>query len=95
MKGVLSWLVRLACRAGTRDFSSALAALVREGQNIFFLIVHNLNFFVPIAQQAEQAAMLGRLACLFVCVSPNTFVSGKRQLPLLHVKTKQLTVFAY
>jgi hypothetical protein len=28
MKGVLSWLVRWACRAGTRDFCSALAALV-------------------------------------------------------------------
>jgi hypothetical protein len=81
MKGVLSWLVRLACRASIRDLCSVLAALVGKGQNIFFLIVHNLNFFVPIAQQAGQAAMLGRLS-LCVCVSGNTFVSGRRRPPL-------------
>jgi hypothetical protein len=28
MKGILPWLVRLAHRAGTRDFCLALAALV-------------------------------------------------------------------
>jgi hypothetical protein len=28
MKGVLPWLVRWACRAGTREFCSALPALV-------------------------------------------------------------------
>ncbi len=28
MKGVLPWFVRWACRAGTREFCSALAALV-------------------------------------------------------------------
>ncbi len=61
-KGVLSWLVCLACRAGTRDFCSALAAQVGPVQNIFFLTVHYFNDFVPIAQQAGQAAMLGRLS---------------------------------
>ncbi len=35
MKGVLTWLVRWAYRAGTRDFCSALAALVGPVQNIF------------------------------------------------------------
>ncbi len=35
MKGVLSLLVRRACRAGTRDCRCALAALVRPVQNIF------------------------------------------------------------
>jgi hypothetical protein len=34
MTGVLTWLVRWACRAGTRDFCSALAALVGPVQNI-------------------------------------------------------------
>jgi hypothetical protein len=36
IKGVLPWLVCWACRAGTRDFCSALAALVGPVQNIFF-----------------------------------------------------------
>ncbi len=34
-KGVLSWLFSWACRAGTRDFCSALAALVSLVQNSF------------------------------------------------------------
>jgi hypothetical protein len=42
MKGDLSWLVRWACPSGTRDFSSALAALVGPVQNIFF---HAMHFF--------------------------------------------------
>jgi hypothetical protein len=62
MKGVLSWLVRWACRAGTRDFCSALAALFGPVQNVFFLIVHYLNSFVLAAQQAGQAVVLGRLS---------------------------------
>ncbi len=69
MKGVFPWLVRWACRAGTRDFCSALAALVSPVQNIFFLAVHYFNFFVLIAQQARQAAVLGCLPlsmCLWV-----------------------------
>jgi hypothetical protein len=36
MKGVPTGLVRFACRAGTRDFCSALAALVGLVQNIFY-----------------------------------------------------------
>ncbi len=36
LKGILPWLVRWACRAGTRDFFSALSALVSSMQNIFF-----------------------------------------------------------
>ena len=61
MKGVLPWLVRWACRAGTRDFCSALADLVGP-LNPPPPTVHNLDSFVPcIAQQAEQAR-LGRLS---------------------------------
>jgi hypothetical protein len=43
-------------------FCSDLAVLVGPVQNIFFLTVHNFNFFVPIAQQTGQAAVLGRLS---------------------------------
>jgi hypothetical protein len=55
------WLARRACRADTRDFCSALAALVSPVQYIFFLPVH-FNFLSLIAQQARQAAVLGRLS---------------------------------
>jgi hypothetical protein len=67
MKGFLSWLVRWAGRAGTRYFCSALAALVGLVQNIFFSTVHYFNAFIPIAQQAGQAAELGHLS-LSVCL---------------------------
>jgi hypothetical protein len=79
MKGVLSWLVRWACRACTRYFCSALAALVGPVQNIFVLTVsvHYFNSFVPIAQQAGhsgQAAVLGRqYMCLLWLSSVNDF----------------------
>jgi hypothetical protein len=63
---VLLWFVRLACRAGTKDFCSVLAALFGPIQNIFS---HRtiFNSFVPITQQAGQAAVLGRLS-LSLCL---------------------------
>jgi hypothetical protein len=54
MKGVLSWLVCWACCAGPRDFWSALAAEVGQVQNIFFLTVHNFNFFVPVSWASSR-----------------------------------------
>jgi hypothetical protein len=67
MKGLLPWLVCWACHAGTRDFCSALAALVGSVQNIFFLSVHFFYFCVP------SLSKLGRQPCwvayLFICVS--------------------------
>jgi hypothetical protein len=65
--GVYSWLVLWACRADTRDFSSAFAALVGPVQNMFFITIHYYNSFVPIGQQAGQAAVLGRLS-ISVCL---------------------------
>jgi hypothetical protein len=65
MKGVLPLLVRLACFAGVRDFCSASAALVGPVKNIFFL-----NSLVPIAHQAGQAIVLGRLS-LSMCLCRN------------------------
>jgi hypothetical protein len=61
-KRVPSWLVLWACRAGTRDFCPALAALVGPVQNVFFLTVHNFHSFVHIGQQAGQAVVLGRFS---------------------------------
>jgi hypothetical protein len=49
VKGVIPWLFHWACRAGTRDYCSALAALVGPVQNIFFVTVHYFNLFFPIA----------------------------------------------
>jgi hypothetical protein len=67
MKGVLPWLVHWAFRARKRDFCSAFAALV--GPVYFFLTVHYFNSVVPFAQQAVQAAVLGRLSLSLVSVS--------------------------
>jgi hypothetical protein len=65
IKGVLPWLVRWACRAGTRDFCPALAALVSPVQNITFFTALFFTILVPIAQQPGQAVVLGRLSlCL-------------------------------
>jgi hypothetical protein len=67
MKGVLPWLVRRACRAGTRDFCPALAALVGTVRNILFPQCALFISFVPIARKAGQAAVLGRLS-LNICL---------------------------
>jgi hypothetical protein len=68
MKGVLARLVccimGLSCRF--KIFCSALAAEVGLVQNIFFLITFYFNSFVPIAKQAGQSAMLGRLVSYYV-----------------------------
>ncbi len=70
--GVLSWLVRWACRAGTREFCSALAVLVGPVQNIIFFTVH-YSISIPFSPLPSK---LGRqpcwVACLFVCVSART-----------------------
>jgi hypothetical protein len=67
MKGVLPWLVLWVCRAGTRDFCSALAALVGSVQNIFPIPVHYFISFVSNARQDGQAAVLDRLS-LSMCL---------------------------
>jgi hypothetical protein len=61
MKGVLPWMVRWACHAGSRDFYPVLAALVGLIQNIFphYTLFHS---FASIAYQAGQAVMLGHLS---------------------------------
>jgi hypothetical protein len=62
MKGVLPWLVCWAVQDGTKDICPALAALVSPVQNSFFFTVHFFNACVPIAQQAGQAVVKGRLS---------------------------------
>jgi hypothetical protein len=66
MEGVLPWMVCWASRAGTstRNFCSALAVLVGPIHNTVFLTIHYFNHCVPIAQQAGQAAVLGRLSLI-------------------------------
>jgi hypothetical protein len=50
-----------SCR---KDFCPALAGLVGPLQNTVLLTVHCFDPFVPIAQQAGQAAALGRLSLI-------------------------------
>ncbi len=70
MKGVLPWLVRWACRAGTRDFCPALAASRRPSTKYFLPFpAHYFSSFVFIAQQTRQAVVLGRLGLPIVGVS--------------------------
>jgi hypothetical protein len=70
MKGVLPWLVSWALQAGTINFCPALAVLVGTVQNMFFLTKkHYPNSFVPIAKQAWQAVVPGRLS-LSMCFVP-------------------------
>ncbi len=74
MKGVLSWLVRWACHAGTKDFYSALAALVDPVQKLF---PHNtlFLFFSWLVSWACCAGTRHFWSALAVLVSPvqNTF----------------------
>jgi hypothetical protein len=66
MKGVLPWLVRLACRASTRDFYLALIALVSPVQNIIFLAAHFVCHFMGPHRPGRQSC---RAACLLIYVS--------------------------
>jgi hypothetical protein len=50
----------LSCRY--KRFLFSLGCSSGQLQNIFFLTLHFFNFFVPIAQKAGQAAVLGRLS---------------------------------
>jgi hypothetical protein len=71
IKGIRPWLVRWACRAGKRDFSSALAALVCPLHNIF-LFPHQSPYTISV-HFSPSSSKLGRkscwVACLLVCVS--------------------------
>jgi hypothetical protein len=80
MKGVLPCLVNWACPAGTRDFCSALAALVGPVQNIF-LAVHYFNSFVLLSP-----SMLGRQPCwvAYLLVSVSDLVSGSETYVRTH-----------
>ncbi len=70
MKGFLPWWVRWDCRAGTRYFCSALAALVSPVQNDVFLTVHYFDSFYPSPSKVGMQPCW--VACLFLCVSGNT-----------------------
>jgi hypothetical protein len=67
MKGARSWLVLWACRADTRDFCSALTALVAAHYNIFCPQPTLFQFLCPHRQLPGQTAVLGHLS-LSVCL---------------------------
>jgi hypothetical protein len=73
MKGANSWLVCWACRAGTRDFCSALAASSRPNTEFFFFTVHYFNSFVLSPRKIDRQPCW--VACLLV------FISGSDRLP--------------
>jgi hypothetical protein len=80
MKGVLPW----ACRAGTRDFYHAFPALVGLVQTFFSFTIHYFNSLIPIAEQAGQAVVLGRLS-LSICLGAGTQIDdSKKRVDLLH-----------
>jgi hypothetical protein len=65
MGSFLCWFVVLV--VPVQDFCPAFAAVVGPVQNIFVPTVNYFISFVPIAQQAGQAAVLGRLS-LSMCL---------------------------
>jgi hypothetical protein len=85
--GVLPWLVRWACCAGTRNFCPALAALVGPVQKLFFLTEYYLSYFIPITQQAWQAAVL-LLACEMM-----QHITRCRRIAYIHTKFECIHVF--
>ncbi len=62
-----SWACRAAC--------SALVALVGPVQNIFSLALAYFSSFVPIAHQAGQAAVLGRMSLRVVSAQDKPTIS--------------------
>jgi hypothetical protein len=80
--GFLPWLVRWSCRAMTvQEIYSALAALVGQLENIFFLTVHYFNCFVPIAQQEPCW-----VACNLACVSVDTLAALRMRIDRYRVQ---------
>jgi hypothetical protein len=67
MKGVLPWLVRRVCPPATRDFGSALAALVSPEQYIFS---SPYTISIPLSPSPGKLGKQScRVVCLLVCVS--------------------------
>ncbi len=75
-KSTNDWLVRLACRAGTKIFFLPWLLYSRPSTKYFFP-----SPCVPIAQQAGQAVVLGRLS-LSMCLWADTPVYQLRSSEL-------------
>ncbi len=67
---VLPWLVHWACRAGTRDFCPASAALVSPVQNIFSSPCTTSIHLSPSPSKLDRQSCC--VACLLICVSEST-----------------------
>jgi hypothetical protein len=89
-----AWFVGLFMPVQEILVLSLLAALV--GTTFFFLTVHYFDFYVPIAQQAGQAAMLGRLP-LSMCLWLLAWTSGgngrRREWPQIIRQQKRVLFF--
>ncbi len=80
----------LYCRAGTRDFCSALAAPVASVENIFFLTIHYFNSYM-VPSPIKLGGQPGWVACLLVCVSAlqaGGSVSGATPVIVTEPRTK-------
>ncbi len=94
IKGVLHWLLRWACRAGTRDFCSALGCSSRP--YIKYIFLHHTLFQClcphrPCSQLGRQPC---RVACPLVCVSGDTVRMWRAQSivhPPLHINRFNVT----
>jgi len=63
-KNTIPWLVRWACRAGTRIFCSALAALVSPVQKIFFPHRALFEFLYPHHPESSAGLTVSYSKCL-------------------------------
>ncbi len=96
-----SWLVRLTCLSGTRDFCSALAVLVGLVKNIFFLHVHYFNSVCPHRPASWAGSRAG--SPVFYYVSRVTWLSLWGKLPpnliakcyCTKIATKRYQIWSY
>jgi hypothetical protein len=82
MKGALPWLVRWACRSGTRDFFTPLATLVGPVQNIFFITIRKLRntlfqFFCPHRPASRTGRSAGSPVSYYVSLVKACFMKSR------------------
>ncbi len=64
IKGILPWLVRWACRAGTRDFWYCLGCSSRPSTKLVFSSMYTIS--IPLSPSPSK---LGRQPCWVACLS--------------------------
>ncbi len=87
MKRVLPCLVRKACRASTRDFCPALAALVGPAKKNSAPYTISINLS-PLPSKLRAGSRAGRLSfslCLWSYRLQSEFMEKSRQFPQIHI----------